>query len=94
MAKKYKVVNLPDEPTRHHLGNFGLVLIQENLPQEICEAGFKAGLPYFEEIADESKSIIEANLEVVTEPKSEVVAEPKLLEDSGSGSQGASRRTK
>lgn len=49
MKKKYKVVNIPEEPTRHHLGNFGLVLIEEDLPQEICEAGFKAGLPYFAE---------------------------------------------
>jgi hypothetical protein len=49
MSKKYKVVSLPEEPTRHHLGNYGLVLISEDLPSEICEAGFHAGLPYFAE---------------------------------------------
>lgn len=50
MKKNYKVVNVPKQPTRHHLGNFGLVQIKEDLPQEICEAGFLAGLPYFEEV--------------------------------------------
>ena len=50
MSKIYKVVNVPTEPIRHHLGNFGLVLIKEDLPQKICEAAFKVGLPYFEEV--------------------------------------------
>jgi hypothetical protein len=49
MSKTYKVVSVPEEPTRHHLGDFGLVQISEDLPSEICEVGFRAGLPYFAE---------------------------------------------
>lgn len=82
MEKKYKVVNLPKEPTRHHLGNFGLVLIKEDLPQEICEAGFKARLPYFEEIADEPKPIAVEEPKLIDEPaivESEVVNEEPVV---------------
>jgi len=69
MEKTYKVVNVPKEPTRHHLGNFGLVQIKEDLPQEICEAGFSAGLPYFEEV--------KPKVEVKTE---QVVQKPEAIE--------------
>jgi hypothetical protein len=73
MEKKYKVVNLPKEPTRHYLGNFGLVEIKENLPSEICKAGFDAGLPYFAEVPISETPVIEAaqvaELEEVKEEK-------------------------
>lgn len=78
MGKSIKVVNVPKEPTRHHLGNFGLVLIAEDLPQEICEAGLKAGLPYFQEVESvETAETVAPIVEEVAETVSEGVETEK-----------------
>lgn len=63
MSKTYKVVSVPEEPTRHHLGDFGLVQISEDLPSEICEVGFRAGLPYFAEALSVAPTQVTESLE-------------------------------
>lgn len=80
MENTYRVVNLPKEPTRHHLGNFGLVEIKEDLPQEICEAGFNAGLPYFVKAtpAVEATPVVEAAPIVEAEPVEEVKEDKRV----------------
>lgn len=72
MKKTIKVVNVPKESTRHYIGNFGLVEIKEDLPQEICQAGYNAGLVYFEEVDTEKlKSQGKIAIQSIEEQKSQ-----------------------